>query len=245
MSAFLIGDILFRHPLFGLGLTLAIYGICDWAWRATDKPAALHPVLTSVVGVGAIVVATGVGYDRYFSQAAPLHHALGLLVILLAVPLARQWSLICEAGLPLAFALLVGSAAAFGSALALPASVGSPEVLAASIAPKSATAAVAVGISDRLGGIPGLTAVVVIMTGIFGAIAGPTLLRATGVKDERAAGFALGLGSHAIGSARAFQISERAGAFASVGMILNAILTVVLAPLVLAFYLEAMDAQHK
>ncbi len=243
MSDFPIGDILLRHPLFGLGLTLAIYGVCDWVWRVADKPAALHPVLTSVVGVGVVVVGTGIGYERYFEQAAPLHNALGLLVILLAVPLARQWPLIREAGLPLAFALLLGSAAALGSALVLPASVGSPEVLAASIAPKSATAAVAVGISDRLGGIPGLTAVVVIMTGIFGAIAGPMLLRATGVKDDRAVGFALGLASHAIGSARAFQLSERTGAFASVGMILNAVLTVVLAPLVLALYLNGMPAQ--
>ena len=76
--------------------------------------------------------------------------------------------------------------------------------------------------------------VIVISTGIFGAAFGPAILKLAGIEDERAAGFALGVASHAIGTARAFQISEVAGAFASLGMILNALLTIALVPLVLA-----------
>jgi putative effector of murein hydrolase len=87
-------------------------------------------------------------------------------------------------------------------------------------------------ISERLGGVTSLTAVVVISTGIFGAVFGPTLLRSVRVRDDRAIGFAIGLASHAIGTARAFQISAVAGAFASLGMILNALLTIALAPAV-------------
>lgn len=101
----------------------------------------------------------------------------------------------------------------------------------ASLAPKSATAAVAIGISERLGGVIGLAAMVAVLTGLFGAMVGPSVLASAGVRDERAVGFAIGVAAHAIGTARAFQISETAGAFASLGMILNAILTVALAPL--------------
>ena len=95
--------------------------------------------------------------------------------------------------------------------------------------------AVAVEITERLGGVPSLTAVVVIATGAFGAAFGPSLLAPGGVRDERAVGFALGVASHAIGTARAFQIPDSAGAFASLGMILNALLTIALVPLALGF----------
>jgi putative effector of murein hydrolase len=124
---------------------------------------------------------------------------------------------------------------ALASALALPAVVGVGPDLVATIAPKSATTAVAVEVSDRLGGISGLTAVIVISTGIFGAAFGPLILELGRVKDDRAKGFALGVASHAIGTARAFQISETAGAFAGVGMILNALLTIALAPVAFSF----------
>lgn len=131
-------------------------------------------------------------------------------------------------------ALLVGSVAALITALALPALNAADAILIASLAPKSTTTAVAVEVTDRLGGLPGLTAVIVISTGIFGAAFGPSILEGAGIRDERAKGFALGVASHAIGTARAFQMSETAGAFASLGMILNALLTIILAPIAFA-----------
>lgn len=116
----------------------------------------------------------------------------------------------------------------------VPAAVGVKSSLLSTLAPQSATAAVAVPISEQLGGIPGLTAVIAVSTGVFGASVGPFILQVSGVQDDRAKGFALGLTSHGIGAARAFQISETAGAFASLGMMLNALLTILLVPLLLA-----------
>jgi putative effector of murein hydrolase len=221
------------HPVFGLALTVAVYAMADSVSAALGRPPLLNPVLTSVVIVASFIVVSGMGYVRYFAQAAPLHHALGLMVVLFAVPLARQSGLIRAAGLPLAAALLIGSITALATALTLPLVMGASTTVVASLAPKSVTAALAIGIADRLGGLPGLTAVVTISTGIFGAVAGPPLLGVAGVRDERAIGFALGLASHGLGTARALQISERAGAFASVGMILNALFTGALAPVML------------
>jgi putative effector of murein hydrolase len=129
---------------------------------------------------------------------------------------------------------VVGSVVAIGTALALPLAAGADPALLATLAPKSTTAAVAVDIAQAQGGAIGMTAVIVISTGIFGAVFGPAILAASGVRDPRAVGFALGLGSHAIGTARAFQISDVTGSFASLGMILNAILTIALVPLVLS-----------
>lgn len=106
----------------------------------------------------------------------------------------------------------------------------------ASLAPKSATAPVAIGISETLGGSPTLTAVLVILTGIIGAVVATPLLNLLGLRDWRARGFAVGVAAHGIGTARALQVNPSAGAFAGLGMGLNAVLTAFLAPVVLAFF---------
>jgi predicted murein hydrolase (TIGR00659 family) len=223
-----------RQPLFAVCLTVAAYAVADRLWQGTRRPALLNPVLISTTILAGILVVLGIPYEDYRRQAQPINESLALLIILLAVPLYRQFWLIRKSGLPLIAALAIGSTVALATALLLPAASGTGHDLVATIAPKSATAAVAVEVSERLGGLPALTAVIVISTGIFGAVFGPMILDSGGVKDHRAKGFALGVGSHAIGTARAFQISETAGAFASVGMILNALLTIALAPVAFA-----------
>lgn len=222
------------HPLFSIAITVAAYAIAAALWEANDRAALLHPVVVATLLVVAALLAFRMDYDLYFAQAKLLHEALGLVIVLLSVPLFRQLDQIRLAGPCLAAALLSGSCIAIGSALALPLASDEPGAVMATLVPKSSTAAVAVEIADRLGGWPGLTALVVISTGIFGAVFGPPILKAAKVTDDRAFGFALGVASHAIGTARAFQHSEVAGAFASLGMILNALLTVLLAPMAIA-----------
>ena len=226
-------DLVVLHPLFGLLLTVAAYVMAVALWTRAGQVALLHPVLVATGLVACVLLAVGLEYALYLQQAFLINEALGAVIVLLAVPLCRQFASIRTAGAPIACALLIGSAVAIGSALLVPALAGAEPAILATLAPKSATAAVAVEISDLFGGAPGLTAVIVISTGIFGAAFGPAILRASGVHDPRAVGLALGLASHAIGTARAFQLSEVAGSFASLGMILNGILTIALVPLVL------------
>jgi len=104
----------------------------------------------------------------------------------------------------------------------------------ASVAAKSVTTPVAMALSDSLGGLPGLTAVLVILTGVVGATFGTFAMNAAGLKDMRARGFAMGLASHGIGTARALSVSQTAGAFASLAMALNALATAALVPLLWA-----------
>jgi predicted murein hydrolase (TIGR00659 family) len=203
-------------------------------WQKAGRPALLNPVLVATTLVATALVVLEMTYEDYLLQAQPIDEALALLIVLLAVPLCRQFRLIRTAGPAIVAALFIGSTVALATAVVLPATAGAGHDLIATIAPKSATTAVAVEVAEGLGGASGLTAVIVISTGIFGAAFGPAILELGGVRDDRARGFALGVASHAIGTARAFQISETAGAFASVGMILNALLTMALAPLVFA-----------
>ena len=226
--------VLERQPLFAVCLTVAAYAAAEFIWQRTGRPALLNPVLISTTALAGALVLLGISYGNYLQHAAPINEALALLVILLAVPLYRQFWLIRESAGPLIAALAAGSTVAIATALFLPALADAGRAIVATLAPKSATAPVAVEIAQGQGGIAGLTAVIVISTGVFGAAFGPLILRLGGVHDERAKGFALGVASHGIGTARAFQISDTAGAFASVGMILNALLTIVLAPVAVA-----------
>lgn len=222
------------QPFFAIFLTVAAYALAESLWRRADCSPFLNPVLIATCLVATVLLASDISYDHYLRMAQPINETLALLVVLLAVPLYRQFGLIRSSGVPMAAALLIGSVVALGTALAYPAASDAAPDLLATLVPKSATTAVAVEITDRLGGIPGLTAVIVISTGVFGAAFGPSILNRAGITDDRARGFALGVASHAIGTARAFQISETAGAFASLGMILNALLTILLAPLAIA-----------
>ena len=180
-----------EHVLFGTLMTIAAYAIAYTTWRRLGTPSLLHPVLVATALVAVVLISAGTGYDEYLAQATMLNEALGVVVILLAVPLYRQFHLILEASGPIGVALVAGSMIAVVTSLALPVFAGAPVELLATLAPRSATAAVAVEISLRLGGAAGLTAVVVIATGNFGGIFGPAILEAVGIRDDRA-----GAGSH-------------------------------------------------
>jgi putative effector of murein hydrolase len=162
---------------------------------------------------------------------------LGPAIVALAVPLWQNGARMRAAVLPVIAGLLAASVTAMVTALAVARALGVPGTVLAALAPKSATAPVAIGIAERLGGAPTLAAVLALMTGMIGAIVATPLLDRIGVRDWRARGLAVGVSAHGIGTARAFQVNETAGAFAGLGMGLNAILTALVAPVVLGLFL--------
>lgn len=232
-----IWSYLSRGPLLWLTATLIAYALADAAFRATGRRPWANPVLLAVALLGGVLWLTGTPYATYFEGAQFVHFLLGPATVCLALPLADNLPRLRRSLLPVAAALLVGSLTAMASALAIARAFGADTALLAALAPKSATAPVAIGISEGLGGAPTLTAVLVILTGITGAIIATPLLNLLGLKDWRARGFAVGVASHGIGTARAFQVHPTAGAFAGLGMALNAVLTAVLAPVVIRAFL--------
>ena len=221
------------HPLLNLTLTLAAYLVGDYLFRKSGQKAIFNPVLIAIAILVTILLVTGVSYDTYFEGAQFVHFLLGPATVALAVPLYRQFERVRQSGLAILLSLLGGSLAAILSATVIAWLLGAPQNVVASIAPKSATTPIAMGISEQLGGFPSLTAVLVILTGILGAMFGTSLLDWLGIKDARAQGFALGLASHGIGTARALQVSEVTGAFSALAMGLNGLATSLLAPLIL------------
>ena len=212
-------------PLLWLTVTLLAWLAADGLARASDRHPLVNPVLLAIVIVASLLTLTGTEYRTYFEGAQFVHFLLGPATVALAVPLFRNWPLVRRNLLPMLAALAVGSITAVVSAVGIAMMLGVPRPVLVSLAPKSVTAGIAMGIAEGLGGEPALTAVLVIATGIIGAVVVTPLMNALRVKDYAARGFAVGLASHGIGTARAFTVDPVAGTVAGIAMGLNAVVT--------------------
>jgi predicted murein hydrolase (TIGR00659 family) len=220
-------------PLFWLTATLAAYLAGDALFRRAGGNPLLQPVAVAVAILLVVLLASGTAYEVYFDGAQFVHFLLGPATVALAVPLYAHWQKVRRAALPMLAALVAGSLTAVTSAVAVALLLGASMESVLSLAPKSVTTPIAMGISQEIGGLPSLTAILVILTGIIGAMTATPLLNLLGLTDFSARGFAVGVAAHGIGTARAFQVSELAGVFAGIGMGLNALATAFLAPLLI------------
>jgi predicted murein hydrolase (TIGR00659 family) len=218
-------------PLLHLTLTLLASQAGSMIYRRAKLNPLLNPVLIAVVLLVAVLIGTGTSYATYFDGAQFVHFLLGPATVALAIPLYRQFDKVRRSALAVLASIVAGSLTAAVSAVAVGWALGASREALISIAPKSVTAPVAMGIAEQLGGLPSLTAVLVISTGILGAMIGPKLLTLIGVTDWAARGLAIGTASHGIGTARALQVNEVAGAFSGLAMGLNALATAILLPL--------------
>jgi len=238
VSGFRLWVYLQTAPLFWLTATLAAFLVADAFARAVGRHPLANTVLISVALVAALLQLSGTDYPTYFNGAQFVHFLLGPATVALAVPLYRNFALVRQNLLPMAAALVVGALVAIVSAVAVAAVLGAPRVVLVSLAPKSVTAAVAMAVSEQAGGLPSLTAALVILTGVIGAVVVTPLMNALRIRDYAARGFAAGLASHGIGTARAFTVDPVAGVFAGVAMGLNAVATPIMVPLILPWLIR-------
>lgn len=217
-------------PLIWLTLTLCIWICASEVSRRLNRNPLANPVLTSILLLSLIMTAFDIPYQQFFEGAQFVHFLLGPATVAIAVPLFRQWQQVKRLLLPIAAALAVGSLAAIASVIVLGTLVGLSQEVMISFLPKSATAGVAMAISASLGGNPSLTAVLVILTGIVGALIVTPFMNFMRIRDYAARGFAVGLTSHGIGTARAYEVDETAGLFAGIAMALNAVATSAVVP---------------
>ena len=218
-------------PLLWLAATLLAYQLGHFVFRRANGRPLFHPVPIAVALLILTLRATGTAYETYFDGAQFVHFLLGPATVALAVPLYQNRAEVRRALLPMLLALVAGSATAIVSAVGVARLLGASEQTLLSLAPKSATTPIAMGISEQLGGLPSLTAALVIATGILGAVVVTPLLNLLRIRDWRGRGFSAGVAAHGLGAARSFQVNELAGTFAGIALALNGIATALLAPL--------------
>lgn len=184
-----------------------------------------NPIVLSIAAVIALIEASGQSYADYARATLPITLWIGPATVALAMPIHANVALIRRAWLPILAALTVGSTVAMASGWGLAKVLGASPVVLLSILPKSVTAPVAMVLGQQLGGSAALAMTAVLIAGISGSVLAPLLPAATRCRDNRATGFAAGLGAHNFGIAKALAIDETAGAFAILGMAFNALMT--------------------
>ncbi|MCW5654838.1 LrgB family protein [Hydrogenophaga sp.] len=227
-------------PLLGLTLTLLVYHAAFVLYRRSGFHPLANPVPPAVLVLATLLWATGTPYATYFEGAQFVHFLLGPATVALAVPLFEQMHRLRRLALPLLGALVAGVLATTVTAIALAWALGASPATLASLAPKSVTMPVAMGIAEKIGGLPSLTAVLVMGTGVLGAVSARFLFQVLRIEDPAVRGFALGTIAHGIGTARAFQESEESGAFAGLAMGLSALFSALVLPAVAAGLLAWM-----
>jgi predicted murein hydrolase (TIGR00659 family) len=231
-------DLLLHLPptILWLPCTIVLYSAACAAFRYFKKAPIVNPTLLTITGVALLLVCSGTPYRSYFEGVAVLNYLLGTAVVALALPLYRNIGHLRGRCARMFAALLMGSLTSIVVGVSIAAFAHASVFTMLSLAPKSATTAVSIEISRVIGGIPAVTAVLTILTGIVGAVGGPYVLNIASIHAPEARGFALGVASHGIATARAFSECEIAGSFAGLGMVFNACLTALIVPIVMRLF---------
>lgn len=213
-------------------LVCAAYWLALLLYRRARYFPLLHPLAS---GSLALAIAVGYFYPDYLAfqrQSTLFYLLLGPATVALALPLFHEFSRVRAIAKPLVLTLAAGTILSPLAAIGLAWLLGSADLFT-SLATKSVTTPIALGIAEQIGGIPALAAGVVIFTGVVGALIGTPLMKLLGIRDERILGVVLGINAHGVGTASAFQISVRCGAFASLAMGITGIVTAIILPLVI------------
>lgn len=215
-----------------MALTMGIYLLGIKAQRKTGL-VILNPILITVAVMIALLTACGISYDTYLRGGQFIDFWLKPAVVALGVPLYKQLESIKKQMLPLLLAEVAGCVAGIISVVLIARLLGASDEVLLSLAPKAVTTPIAIEVSQAINGIPALTAAVVVCTGIFGAMFGFSMVSISGVRSRVAGSLGIGTASHAVGTSACMARSGRYGAYSSLGLILNGLLTALLAPYLL------------
>lgn len=224
-----LSDMLTESMYFGLVLSLTAYKI-GFEIQKKYKKVFLNPLLISIVIIITVLLLTGISYETFQKGASYLSYFLTPVTVCLAVPLYKQLNVLKKNVAAILISIFLGCLAHAGILIAITTAFQMENQLLFSLMPKSITTAIALGVTNELGGIQAITVIGVMVAGISGAVVGPTLLNLFGVKDPIAQGLALGSSAHAIGTSKAVELGEIQAAMSSLAIVVTGIMTVVIVP---------------
>jgi putative effector of murein hydrolase len=219
-------------PLPMLALTLGAFSLGNWAYRRSGAHALVHPSLIGAILIAAVLLLFGVTYRDYSSCMQLFYLLMGTATVALAVPLYTHLTLIRELALPILVTVVLGAAVGSLSTVALAWLLDCGDEVLRSLASKSVTTPIALGITRELGGITELTNGAVLSAAVIGIVSAPICFRLFNIRDARARGMALGIAAHGMGASRAFELNAVTGAFASLSLCLTGVVSAIAIPLI-------------
>jgi predicted murein hydrolase (TIGR00659 family) len=230
MAADLLGS-----PLFGITLTLVAFVLAQRLYLRSGI-LLLNPVAVSIIAIMLLLLGAEIPYEQYAIGGRYVLFFLGPAVVALAVPLYQRRAEILARKVPILLGVAAGAVTSIVTASGTAWLLGGSREVVLSLAPKSVTTPIAIGLAETIGGVPPLTAAIVVVTGCFGAVCGPEICRVFGIRDPVAVGLAVGTSSHGVGTARMLEIDRLGGATAGLAIGLNGLMTALLLS-VLALFL--------
>ncbi|MFI3237016.1 MAG: LrgB family protein [Lachnospiraceae bacterium] len=227
-------EMLQGSTFFGIAITIFTYSISYKISKKYNKPI-LNPIILSTLMIIVFLLLTGVSVETYQKGAQFIDMFLVPLTVCLAIPLYRQIHILKQKPVLILTSVLSGCVVHLFAILGLTMLIGMEDQVRNSLFGKSVTTAIAIGISDEMGGIQSLTIIAVMIAGITGAIVGPSILKLIKITNPIAFGLAMGTASHAVATSRALEIGEVEGAMSSLAIVIAGIMTVVLVPLFMSF----------
>lgn len=215
-----------------LAITFVVFALAKWLQKRTGW-VLLNPILLTMALLILFLKFTGISYQTYSEGGQLIEFWLKPAIVALGVPLYLQLEMIKKQLLPILLSQLVGCVVGIVAVVGIAKGLGATPEVICSLAPKSVTSPIAMEVARATGGIPSLSAAVVIVVGLFGAVFGFKVLGLGRVKSPVAQGLSMGTATHAIGTSAAMEVSRKYGAYASLGLTLNGILTAILTPTVL------------
>lgn len=228
---------LINTPLFGITISLLAFEIGCFVYNKTKK-AFFNPLFISQALIVIFMLKFHISLEAYNKGGQYISFFLGPATVILAVPLYKKIKLLKENSIPIIIGITLGSVLGMITIVLLSKLFGLDMVLKQSIMPKSVTVPIGVEISSQLGGIPSVTAAAIIITGILGAILGPTICKIFRIKDKVAIGIAMGTSSHAVGTTKAMEIGEVEGAMSSLSIGVAGLITVITAPIIVKLFMR-------
>ena len=220
------------NPIILLAITFGIYYVARQIQKWTGW-VVLNPILITIVALIALLQLTGISYETYEQGGQYIDFWLKPAIVALGVPLYQNLGQIRRQLLPILMSQLVGCLVGLVSVTLIASALGASHEVIVSLAPKSVTTPIAMEVCKTSGGIPSLTAAIVVIVGLFGAIFGFKILEVWHVRNPFSQGISMGTAAHAVGTSRAMEKGETYGAYSSLGLILNGVLTALLTPFVL------------
>lgn len=217
-------------PLLGLTITLVAWQVAVSLSRALGDRPLTNPVMLAILMLSAVLLVTRTPYSAYFQGAQYVHFLLGPATIALAVPMHAAWRQIRLSAPAIIPAILAGSLTSAISAMLIAQAMGGSRPVVLSLAPKSVTTPIAMGVAEQIGGNPSLSAVFVLLSGLASITVGPPLWRLLRITDWRARGLAAGTAGHGLATARVLLLNETAGAFGGLAIGLNGVATAIMLP---------------
>jgi predicted murein hydrolase (TIGR00659 family) len=223
---------IFQNELIVVAFTIAIYFLAQKLQKKTGI-ILLNPILVTIIIIISFLMVFHIDYDTYHKGSKYIDFFLKPAVVALGVPLYQQLEKIKKQALHIIISQLIGCILGIVSVVLIAKLMGAPKEVIYSLAPKSVTTPIAIEVSKTIGGIAPLTASVVVVVGIFGAIFGYSIMKLTKVKNPIAQSLSMGNAAHAVGTSKSMEISPNFGAMSSIGLIVNGIFTAILSPYIL------------